>query len=212
MNPPKSNEYHKIDRENFVKIEIDYNPGEHLRNPIVNMMPSVNITKQEIPEEQETEKEIEFPPHTSEEMIVPEIMDVDTNIEIEEPTNENEKRKLRRTTQRLMKTHNTQDVRPIIKVFTSDPEEMIIPEIMDVDTNVEMEIQENENQKPLPQLRKTTPRLAKMRSAQNIKAMTQVVTGKEVSSGAIKTKSKTTDSSKGSDVSSSSSVKGVNVL
>ena len=113
--------------------------------------------------------------------------------------------------QKFTKQKETSETAPIIKVELEQEPEEILPDIPDNYYTLENETLETENQaSKLPQLRKTTPRLAKTRSAQNIKSMTQVLSAKDVSASALKTKGKT-DSSKSSEASSSSSVKGVSL-
>ncbi|XP_043471521.1 GON-4-like protein isoform X2 [Leptopilina heterotoma] len=196
---------------------LEINPGKHVRNPIVNMMPSVDLSSGRNARKKGTVKNtiVHIPSNFSEEMILPDIMDVDTHIVMEMDVSDNQQQPTTSTSKKLSprssKIRNIQTVEPTIQVFATESGEMIVPEIMDVHTNVEMEIPDNDNQKRLPQLRQTTTRLAKMRSAQNIKSMTQVITGKEISPSSMKAKGgKAHDSSKSSDFSSTSSLKGDN--
>ncbi|XP_051161017.1 uncharacterized protein LOC127281373 isoform X2 [Leptopilina boulardi] len=234
--PPKELEKQPKEIDNLINSElmefIEINPGKHLCNPIVNMMPSVNLSKRKTTRKRggsggtgnKSIVHIEIPSSNSqEEMIVPEIMDVDTSMEIEFLDNDNQQsKKISPRSTKIQRNCQLNITSPTIQVFSNEcAEEMIVPEIMDVDTNVEMEISmdQSENQKQkLPQLRQTTPRLAKMRSAQNIKSMTQsMIAGKEISStSGITNKTKggkvllAAESSKNSEFSSTSSVKGDN--
>ena len=135
----------------------EVHPGYHILNPIVNMMPTVNLQKRKTNRKKPTPKGA-----------------ISVKIEPDAVPEENVSENL-------------------------DSDSTVGNEALDIETQTTR----------LPQLRQTTSRLAKTRSAQNIKSKAQVVSTKELLSNTVKTKGKTADSLKRQDASSSSSVKGV---
>lgn len=160
-------------------------PNNHLlRNPVVNMLPKILPATSNSKIDDSTKQSSKF--NNSDDKKV-----FDNNIQ-----NEMHKRKTA-----VYKAHtgvcslkmNTSDIKPMETDKSSDKNDTKLSTVLTRSSKISKELSQISESPQSPQIRKTTPRLAKTRSAQNMKLMAQTLSSKNSSNcGTLKSKEKDT--------------------